>query len=293
MPKSRVLSHWSIFVTILLGSVPALGSDFHSPRTVALGGAGHAGPLLNDAIYLNPSFTSFLPSYSVSLNYQRFGGPAIDQGAGQSRDYYGRIMNFSIQDGRSEFFQAGASYTRREDGTFVHLGGSKAFFQRWGVGVSGKFLFSNDGYDFRGADSTFSTSLLATSWFQVVAILDNALETKRGKDEFDLYRELTVGTKLNIQRIMLVYLDPHWTPSLPGDKAYGYEAGLEVAPFRDLFFRVGTFRNSTIPFEGGRGRGYGFGVGWLAPRISFDYGLMRSIAPHHATAHTFGTTIYF
>ena len=49
--------------TLLLGSAPGWAADFQSPRTAALGGAGHAAPMLNDAIYLNPSFVSFMPSY--------------------------------------------------------------------------------------------------------------------------------------------------------------------------------------------------------------------------------------
>ena len=35
----------------LFSTGSALATDYHSPRTAALGGAGRAGPLLNDSIY--------------------------------------------------------------------------------------------------------------------------------------------------------------------------------------------------------------------------------------------------
>src|SRR4051812_25896306 len=69
----------------------ALASDFHSARTAALGGAGRAGPLLNDGIYLNPSFLAFLQSYTFAGQYEWNKG-----------DAHGRILQASIQDGSSQ-----------------------------------------------------------------------------------------------------------------------------------------------------------------------------------------------
>ena len=48
------------FASVNFATPWANASDYQSPRTAALGGAGHASPLLNDAIYLNPSFSSFM-----------------------------------------------------------------------------------------------------------------------------------------------------------------------------------------------------------------------------------------
>src|SRR5689334_537537 len=100
-------------VVLLLGlCVSANASDFHSPRTAALGGAGHAGPLLNDAIYLNPSYASLLPAYSISANYVAFRG--TETLPDDSHPYSGNNFNLSVQDGHTEAFQAGLGYTRRD-----------------------------------------------------------------------------------------------------------------------------------------------------------------------------------
>src|SRR4051812_23643954 len=80
------------FLSLGLFSGGIWASDFHSPRTAALGGAGHAGPLLNDGVYLNPSFASFLPSYSVSGNLLLFHGP---DGPNGDPSYHGRNYNVS------------------------------------------------------------------------------------------------------------------------------------------------------------------------------------------------------
>src|SRR5947209_4004303 len=98
---------------LILGSfgLSAQGSDFQSARTAALGGAGHAGPMLNDAIYLNPSYASFLPTYAIGGNWVTFNG--------KDDHFKGRAANLTVQDGRNEYFQAGVGYTLREDGSFV------------------------------------------------------------------------------------------------------------------------------------------------------------------------------
>ena len=101
---SLIGSNSSVFINV------AFSSDFQSPRTAALGGAGHAGPVLNDAIYLNPSFTAFLQSYGLAINYIRALRPA-------PHPHY----NLSVLDGRSELFQAGVGYTRREHNNFIHI----------------------------------------------------------------------------------------------------------------------------------------------------------------------------
>ena len=99
-----------LLFSLTFGAPRDFASDFLSPRTAALGGAGHAGPLLNDAIYVNDSYISLLPTFSVAGNY----------GWGNYSDgsYKYRLQNASIQDGNpTDLFQAGIAYTKRDDGT--------------------------------------------------------------------------------------------------------------------------------------------------------------------------------
>src|SRR4051812_17667173 len=85
------------YATIL----PCSASDFQSARTAALGGAGHAAPLLNDSIYLNPSFESFLPTYTGAANYFNHSAGAVD--AEGSHELHGRGWNASLHDGKNEW----------------------------------------------------------------------------------------------------------------------------------------------------------------------------------------------
>ena len=128
-----------LFLLLPICSSTARSSDFQSPRTAALGGAGHANPMLNDAIYLNPSFTSFLPSYSMSGNYAFFGGPSNCDGCGPS-DPHGHVANASIQDGRSELFQAGVGLTLLNDRKILDVGASRTVVSKLGVGIGGKWV---------------------------------------------------------------------------------------------------------------------------------------------------------
>ncbi|MCM2279115.1 MAG: hypothetical protein NDJ89_13650 [Oligoflexia bacterium] len=265
-------------------------SDFHSPRTAALGGAGHAGPILNDAIYLNPSYVSFLPSYSLAFNFQWFdGGGTLPSG---ESELHGRTWNLSIQDGRSELFQAGAAYTHRDNGNFIHVGASKAVVNRMGLGLGWKFFRPLDGSRAGIHDAIFSTTVLAASWLQVVGIVDNLFESEEGR-RYGLYREFILGAKANVMGIALIYFDPHHTPNLP-EGAWGHELGIEFTPYTDFFIRFGNFRNAALPhLDQLRGHGYGFGLGWISPRISFDYGLSRVLSGPAYTVHSAGATLYF
>jgi hypothetical protein len=280
-----------VFIALCaFAAAPGWAADYFSPRIAALGGAGRAGPLLNDAIYLNPSFTSFLPTYSLGLNYSWINAPA-DTGRG-IQELGGRNYSASIQDGRNELFQAGAAYTLREDGAFVHVGASKAIVQRLGLGVSGKFFFSGPGRA-AGKDLVISTTAVPFEWLQVAGVVDNALETTESKSR-GLYRQYILGTKWNVEKIVLAYFDPHYTPSLDQGSRYGYSSGLEFVMMSDLFLRLGAFRNATIPYlASALGRGYGAGLGWVGPRLSLDYGISRAIEPRTVTVHSLGMTIYF
>ncbi len=270
---SLIGSNSSVFINV------AFSSDFQSPRTAALGGAGHAGPVLNDAIYLNPSFTAFLQSYGLAINYIRALRPA-------PHPHY----NLSVLDGRSELFQAGVGYTRREHNNFIHIGAAKSFVKRIGVGLGGKFGTFQDGTPL-AKDMTASLTLIPIAWVQAAIIVDNILSEDVGK-RLGWEREFILGTKVNLMKLILAYADPHWAPDLD-EGAWGFEGGLELALFSDFFLRGGLFRSAHVPFLNGRGSGYGFGAGWMAPRLAVDYAFSSAASGVIGTSHAFGLTVYF
>jgi hypothetical protein len=265
----------------------ALASDFQSPRTAALGGAGHAAPLLNDAIYLNPSFGAFLPSYSIGVNYDFYHGDPQANGT----DYiHGHDLNLSIQDGRSQMFQAGVGLTLRNYDKILNIGASKAAIKQLGFGLGAKITFPNDPSFNSAHDMTASVSFVATEWFNVSGIVDNILDSSDAREQ-GLYREYILGTKFNIKKIMMIYVDPHLSNAPQG--SYGYEAGVELTVLEDLYIRGGDFHDSNIPeLENTRGNGYSVGLGWISPRFSLDYALKHVLAPVINIQNSIGFTLY-
>ena len=291
MHSSAKIAISAVFLSILTQfAVEARASDFESPRIAALGGSGRAGPLLNDAIFLNPSYASFLNTYSLAANYELFNA-GFEDASGQS-PIGGHLLSLSIQDGRSDVFQAGIAVTRREDIALINLGGSKMIIaDRLAIGVHGKLGLPNDGSGQKIFDAGFSGSYAYSAWLQASLTVDNLLQGKSAQAR-GFYRQVSLGTKLTLEGIAWFFIDPHWTPDLTTGQL-GFNAGIEVPILTDLLLRAGKFNDSHIAFMNSVSSGYGLGIGWLAPKISLDYGFQRVITPVPGAAHIFGVTIYF
>lgn len=268
----------------------AFGSDYHSPRTDGLGGAGHASPVLTDAVYLNPSYSSYSKMRAFSASYLMFNGEQIDTPQGVS-NYYGHNFNISVLDGSHDaLFQAGVGFTRRDDANLVHIGASHTIIEQLGIGLGSKFIFPNDNSGQRVIDGTASLTGIPTGWFQASLIVDNVFEASKDRG---YYREFTLGTKFDIMSIVSVYLDPNWVPTYVGDTKWGFEAGLEFTIMSDFFIRLGMFKSSTVPYQARRADGYAAGIGWMAPRLALDYSFSRTVVPILSNSHNFGFTVYF
>ncbi len=291
--KNQINYHFT-YLTYILGLLFSLSntysSDFQTPRTMALGGSGHGAPLHGDPIYLNPSFTSFLQAYNLGFSYMFFNPNNPNDPISSS--FRGMEWNVSVIDGRSELFQAGVSFTRRQDFRMLHLAVSKAAMRNLSLGAGGKIFFPQDGSSNQIMDATFSATYLVNEMIQVAVIGDNLVESSTGLAQ-GLNREIILGTKINLSGIAMVYLDPHFYPTAPASLPnYGHELGVELTIFKDLFIRGGSYKNSMVPFLGQKGSGWGAGLGWIAPRISLDYGFSLSSEPVQATAHSLGFTVY-
>ncbi len=280
----------ALFVFVLnfaLSQSLVYGSDFQSPHVMGLGGAGHATPILNDSIYLSPSFTSFNRYRALAANYLWHYSDPINSTDSQ---YKGQMYNVSILDGNPEsLFQAGVGFTKRGDASFIHIGASKSIIGRLGVGIGSKFIFPS-GTLSRYFDGTLSFSGLATAWLQASFNVDNLFESAA---QLGYFREYTLGTRFSIGEIVALYIDPHWVPTNTDSNKFGYEAGLEFTILTDFYLRLGKFGNSVVPFQGIRADGFGAGVGWMGPKLSIDYGLSRPVSPIAAIAHSFGLSVFF
>lgn len=268
----------SLLALILSGSASA--TDYHSPRSAGMGGAGHAAPILNDGIYMNPAMIAMLPAYSVSVSHESVSGPS-------NTEPQMLVQNASIQDGTNSLFAAGVGYTRKTYGREVNVGAATRI-QAYGVGIGGKFLFGSDSRD-SAQDAILSATGPVTDWLQSGLIVDNLFESGKTKS-WNQYREIVVGLKANVQKILLLYVDPHVIPGKPGD-SFGYEVGAELPLFSDLYFRGGWNKNSFQPALGAYGHGHGFGLGWAFPRISLDLAVTRTFEPARTNNLLFSVTI--
>ena len=267
---------FTIFSVLLLFTViQAQAIEFHSARTLSLGGAGRATPLLTDSIYLNPSYASFAPVYSLSGTYE-------------SLNPSGRNYNVSIQDSRTELFQGGVGFTKRENDSVVNIGASRRAINTLGVGIGSKFVI-NDQTRKMTSDFIFSTTYLALQWMYATVIIDNVLA--------NLDRTFYIGMKFIPTKNVNIYLDPFYTPEYSGGKKAGYHLGLEFGLMADFFFRIGKYQDAEIPYLGTRGNGFGIGAGWLGPRLSLDYTLSRALQTNRQdsmiTVNSFSTTVFF
>ena len=285
--------HASILPAFLMTGL-TWASDFQSPRTAALGGAGRAGPLLNDAITLNPSFAAFLRErVSAGITYNSFSPtPDMPVPSGSTPVGEGRNYQVSLQDGRSPFFEAGVAYTQFTDGSMIHVGASRTFIQRMGFGLGAKFQMNEDRSQVV-SDGSLSMTGVITPEIQAALVVDNLFQSGRAQDA-GLFREFALGTKLNVMGIVLLYLDPHYIPELPETlgRKFGYELGAEFVMFQDVFLRTGFFRDSKTAATRNFGTGWSLGAGWLGPKLSFDLGFSRAVDPVPADSWTFGATLY-
>ena len=249
--------------------------EFHSPRTLGLGGAGRATPLLNDAIYLNPSYASFAPVYSLSGDYS-----SIRPG--------GRNYNISIQDSRTELFQAGVGFTKREGDSAVNIGASKLIVDRLGFGLGSKFII-NDQTRKMNTDFVFSTSYIGLQWMYSTFVIDNLLA--------NFERTFYFGFKFIPTQNVNIYLDPLYSPNYSKGNKSGYHLGIEFGLLADFFLRIGKYQDGEIPYLNTRGSGFGLSVGWIGPKLNVDYALSRALHTHtgdpFTTVNSFAMTIFF
>ena len=276
----NILTHL-IIVLFSLYSPLASAIEYQSPRTLALGGAGRAGPLLNDSIFLNPSYGSFNNIYSLDAGYTGFNT--------------GRNYDVSVQDARTEMFQAGAAYTKREQNGAINIGASKMILQQVGAGLGSKTLIDNTTNKMT-TDFTFSSTFIALQWMYSSLIIDNLIQGSEAKAR-NLYRTVFVGFKFMPTHEIEIFVDPLYSPDYSAGKKAGYSAGVELSLLADFYLRMGKFTDSEVSYLNTRGDGFGFGLGWIGPRINFNYALHRVTSSDAGnpltTAHAGGVTVFF
>ncbi|MBI2712538.1 MAG: hypothetical protein HYX41_06780 [Bdellovibrio sp.] len=279
-----------LFFTLLIWSGLCGASDFQSPRTSGLGGAGHAGPFLTETIYLNPSYLPRVPFYAMGVNYLAHAPDAFVPSSGGSP--VGSNYNFSVMASTRDLpVQIGAGYSRRDDGTLIHFAAAVSLGERVSFGVGSKFSTNSQGIIVGSPDLSLSATWIASNMFRFALVVDNLLESLSGSR---FYREFVFGSKVQLNSSFSLYLDPHWSADATGNQGtFGFEGGAELRVLEYFFLRTGGFSSSTLPFQALRGSGFSAGLGLSMPKVSMDYSISQVVQPQLGILHNVGISLFF
>jgi len=190
----------------------SLGSDFQSPRTTGLGGAGHAAPFLTDAIYLNPSHLYLLPFFGAGASYLYHEAGFFPSTTGTA---VGSNYNLSVMASSRQLpVQFGAGYTRRDDGTLIHFAASFGLWDRFSLGVGAQFLTTPSGNLIGSPDMGLSMSMTVSTSFRLALVADHVLGALQSNG---FLTEIILGSKWQITPEWSFLVDPHFgTDSMGG-----------------------------------------------------------------------------
>ena len=167
--------------------------------------------------------------------------------------------------------------------------------QQLGFGLGSKILL-DDGTNKMTSDFIFSSSFIATQWMYTALVVDNLIQSSDARTR-NLYRTFYAAFKFIPTKEVEFYLDPLYSPDYAAGTKAGFSLGVELGLLADFYLRAGRFVDAEIEYLNTRGAGYGVGLGWIGPRINFDYALSRVLSSHinvgNMTAHALTTTIFF
>jgi len=200
----------------------------------------------------------------------------------------------SVQDSRTDILQAGVAYTKRERNSAINIGASRQIVKQVGFGLGSKFIIDNNTSKVT-SDMSFATTYIAQEWVYVSIVVDNLIQSEEAKQR-NLFRTVFVAFKFIPTKEVEFFFDPLYSPDYRGGNKAGFSLGLELGLLSDFYLRGGKFVDGEITHLDTRGSGYGLGIGWIGPRINFDYAYNRVTSSHTnviTAAHAVSTTIFF
>lgn len=191
-----------------------------------------------------------------------------------------RTYNVSVIDGKNEYVNAGISLTRRPDLDFIHVALAKRATQwlsfgstvkRFGTRSNSKALFGNA---VAGFETGLSAALVipkevSSTPIQIGLVADNLLH--RARDEkYVGARQLGGGIKANVEGMLMLYGDLVQNFSNFRGSYLQWSGGGEVALGSSFFARGGLT-------GGAHDKGFGFGGGWVGPKVGVNYGFQNNL----------------
>lgn len=261
----------------LLPVILLRAADFQSARVSGLGGAGYGFPFLTETIYFTPAALPFSQTQALS-------GEGVWYQPHSGSDFQHDIWDVAILDADpAALFQAGVGYLQRPEARWLHVSAGKKVIGNWSLGLGWKMKFPRGSAISKTQDLSLSVLAPPHPVVQTSLSIDGLFQKTS-------QREMIFGSRWNLSSWAVFYADLHRRGS-PFDHPWGYAMGLELPVFQDLFIRGGQFYqiNSIQPILS---RGYAFGLGWLAPRLSLNYSTSWVKEPQPIRVHQLGMSVF-
>lgn len=244
--------------------------DFETTRLQSSSGAGVASILVNETAILNPAPIVFIP---ISSFYYQKGSSELDSKSEKRTKKFsgGNNQMYLISDSTSQLKgtfsyqdQAENRYSRKRYTSSLasNLGKKTAF------GILYRYTIDNDKY--LDEENTFHQAVFGFTHIHSERlsiggiIVDPFLSHKKDA-------KAVLGFQYNLTENFLLILDGGANFNEKPNKNTLYKGALQVNFFKDLYLRVGQYRDKTTNFKGSS-----WGISWIGPRLSLEYAYKTS-----------------
>lgn len=274
----KCLSQLSLIIVLFFSSNTLAGRavrQWQTTKTSSLAGAGIAAPTMIEALYVNPAMYAYFTT--SSFYFQNHDGK-IDPLNSSRTATFGDSNNpegFSaaITDG-SNPAKGGFTYTDQEE--------SGTERKRYGFGfgntVDGDSAF---GVNYSYIVDEFSEGSIEKKSKLHVGSMGYLSIVNPQFSYAIIWNDPAWADRLNSKTVFGMHYRPFEKLSLMLDlgqdikrsinKTLYYAAGLEVEVYTDVYARCGVFQDKIFNLKG-----YGFGLGWIGPRIGLEVAIKQS-----------------
>lgn len=238
--------------------------EFETTHMKSMAGAGVGGVLAEESAFLNPAGLAFFAT-SAFYAQKDTAKLTVNDVSQKAPRHYG----FVIADGNPSL-SGSISYTEQKEDVFQR--------QRWGLTLSSPISeHSAFGISVRKSKDQNTSLLTTTKYYQSVIGITHAIDEKAslGIVAYDPFKSRGHETKalFGVQYLLFSYITT--SIDLGGDYTADHisdtlivKGALQIRVLDDFYVRMGSF-NDKIRRE----HGSGYGLAWVQPRLSFEFGI--------------------
>lgn len=259
-----------IFLLTILFSLTANGKihEYTTSQLKSMGGAGVGAVSLDESAFLNPAGLSYFNLGSIYfqkdlIKVQRSNGSIVER-----PKETGVVLSDSNQNLSGSF-----SYTLQDT--------QETKRSRFGVVLSGRIMSqSSFGVSIRKSEDEYRQSGAKLDYYQTVLGVIHAISEKAsiGIVAYDPFKspahetKALLGGQFLIAEYISLALDVGANYTIDDiSSTVLYRGGLQIKVLNDLFLRFGAFNDKERAEKG-----TGFGLAWIGPKLSFNFGLYNT-----------------